>query len=52
MVENKKEKLKAIVSRSAEELEITLHNNQLKRTISKNTSVKEDYFFIVPWQMH
>jgi hypothetical protein len=52
MVENKKEKLKAKVSSSVEEVERTVRNNHLNRTIRKNISVKEEYCFIVPWQLH
>lgn len=52
MVENKKQKLNAIAGSSVEEGEITMRNNHLNRIIRKNISVKEEYYFIVPWQMH
>ena len=49
MVENKKHKAK--VGSSVKEVEITVRHNHLNRTIRKNISVKEEYCFIVPWQM-
>lgn len=48
-VENRKQK--GIVTSSVEEVLKHTRNNHLKSTIWKNISVKEEYSFIVPWQM-
>jgi len=52
MAENEKQKLKAITGSSVEEAELTMRNNHQNRTIRKSISIKEEYYFIVPWQMH
>ncbi len=51
MIENTKQKAK-VRSSSVEELDITVRKNHFYRTNRKNILVKEEYNFIVPWQMH